>query len=687
MSSNQYFRYPVGYENKIYLISHETLWVWSEDAGLNRWVMLQHEPSHLSIAPNGQHIAFTGNEDSYGDVYIMDINSHKPIRKTFYGKSTYVIGWFDADNVIYATNYEMPFQAQSQLFKINIHTNDIQKIPCGNARWIDWNHELPNNHTESQMVIQRHGHGYHNWREYKGGTVGNLWIQTHDSANSTQPIFKKLPFENSNALKPIWVNNKVYFLSDINGTGNIFEYNLNDQTWEQKTHHNDFFVKDISKYGNQILYSKGGVIYSFDTTTNEDKKLNIIGPSYSFEQNEFISQNNHNFITGFGVNNSGSEVGVSIRGKVYSKKLWNKGYKLQHDEIRARISLWNDNDDLIIVQDAGDNTIITIHKSDKLDVSKSAKNDSAKSEDFTNKSHKRSFTIDGVGRINKCISQKNLLVATNNRHEMWIINLESEIATKVIESGNKFTGFDCSPDGKWIVYSRQVNYVISSLFLYNIENKSTTNLTPHYFEDTSPNFDPSGSYIYFLSFRDLKTEFDPLSFNLHFKHGTKPYAISLREDLPNPFVDFIDVDDNDEDEKSEQNTDLNDDSKNQSNSENDDKSNQNSKESHDDEIKIDLNNIQNRVFASSIAPSKYHKLTALDNKLLLIADKKLSSFNFQSSKLENIASDVLVYQISQNRKWIVTYNDDKLRVGQAGSKFDDNDNSYKKKWLDFYRRY
>ncbi len=628
MSLKQHYRHPVGYEDKIYMISHETLWSWSEQGGLNRWILLQNPARDLSISPNGKYLAFTGSEDSKSDVYIIELKNHTPVRKTFYGDSTYVVGWFDSETVIYATNYELPFKKQFNLFKLNINTNKHEKIPCGQASWISWN-------SNKKEVIQRLGYGYNNWREYKGGTVADLWIK--------KDKFEKLPFANSNALKPMWVNDSLYFLSDYDGCGNIYQYNLENSTWSQKTKHNDFYVKDISKYDDKILYSKGGDIYTFNPSTNEDVKLNIEGPSYSFEQNKFDSEENTTFLTHFNINNQGDEVSCAIRGKVYSKPLWNKGYKIQNENIRCRISLWNHESDLVTIQDQGDDSYITLHNEKNIE-----------------------FKSKNIGRIkNAIISSKNCIAAINNRSEIWIIDINTQKSIKIVDSGDFFQGMDWSPDGKWIVYSRNVSDELSSLFLFNIHDSKTYELTAPEFKSYSPKFDPSGEYIFFLSFRDLKTEFDPLSFNLHFKDGTKPYAISLQEDNENPFKNWIDIDCKDEiDDEDEKSIDENEE--------------KNEKTKEDEDISIDLKNIQLRCFASTIKPNKYTKLISLENKLMLTTGKKVEIMNFNSSKLENICSDALSISISQNKKWMMIWNNEKFRVGSAGNKFDDNDTSYKK---------
>ena len=54
--------------------------------------------------------------------------------------------------------------------------------------------------------------------------------------------------------------------------------------------------------------------------------------------------------------------------------------------------------------------------------------------------------------------------------------------------------------------------------------------------DLGPAFDADGKYLYFLSYREFNPVNDTLQFDLGFPWGMRPYLITLRSDLPNPFV-------------------------------------------------------------------------------------------------------------------------------------------------------
>ena len=54
--------------------------------------------------------------------------------------------------------------------------------------------------------------------------------------------------------------------------------------------------------------------------------------------------------------------------------------------------------------------------------------------------------------------------------------------------------------------------------------------------DRSPAWDPEGKYLYFISTRDFNPVYDALQFDLSFPHAQRPFVVTLRADVPSPFV-------------------------------------------------------------------------------------------------------------------------------------------------------
>ena len=77
----------------------------------------------------------------------------------------------------------------------------------------------------------------------------------------------------------MWINERVYFLSDHDGIGNIYSSKPNGTDLKQHTHHDDYFARFPTSDGRRITYSSGAEIYIFDTGTDKGCKVEIESPS------------------------------------------------------------------------------------------------------------------------------------------------------------------------------------------------------------------------------------------------------------------------------------------------------------------------------------------------------------------------------------------------------------------------
>ena len=79
------------------------------------------------------------------------------------------------------------------------------------------------------------------WKRYRGGQTTPIWI----AALSNSRI-EKLPRENSNDYSPMWVDDKVYFLSDRNGPVTLFSYDTKRKKVAQVVANNGMDFKSAS---------------------------------------------------------------------------------------------------------------------------------------------------------------------------------------------------------------------------------------------------------------------------------------------------------------------------------------------------------------------------------------------------------------------------------------------------------
>jgi tricorn protease len=171
--------------------------------------------------------------------------------------------------------------------------------------------------------------------------------------------------------------------------------------------------------------------------------------------------------------------------------------------------------------------------------------------------------------------QQDKVALSNHRHELLLVDLTRRQVTVVDRSPfRNVAGFDWSPDGRWLAYSFAGTSRTSEIRLYHLPEEETEakvavegqpgeplplttqgerySVTRPVLHDVRPAFDPDGKYLYFLSYREFNPVYDGLHFDLGFPWGMRPYLLTLRADLPNPFVPGPELDDDhDHDEHDE----------------------------------------------------------------------------------------------------------------------------------------
>ena len=83
--------------------------------------------------------------------------------------------------------------------------------------------------------------GFNAWKRYRGGTASPIWI-----ANLSDSSVEKIPRADSNDFNPMWVGDKVYFLSDRNGPITLFAYDTKTKKVAQVIQNNGLDIKSAS---------------------------------------------------------------------------------------------------------------------------------------------------------------------------------------------------------------------------------------------------------------------------------------------------------------------------------------------------------------------------------------------------------------------------------------------------------
>src|SRR5207247_8381249 len=109
------------------------------------------------------------------------------------------------------------------------------------------------------------------WKHYKGGQTQPIWI-----AKLSDSTIEKIPRENSNDKCPMWIGDKIYFLSDRDGgVVSLFTYDMRSRKVDEVVKDQGLDIKYASAGGGAIVYEQFGTIYTVDLGSNNPRKVDI----------------------------------------------------------------------------------------------------------------------------------------------------------------------------------------------------------------------------------------------------------------------------------------------------------------------------------------------------------------------------------------------------------------------------
>jgi tricorn protease len=680
MSSQGYVRFPSIHQDRIIFVSEDDLWlVTSEGGRAERLTAGVGEVTYPHFSPDGELLAFVGREEGPSEVYVMPSTGGIAQRLTFLSASCRIAGWSPTgDTILYASNAGQAHSDQNAIFAISPQGGQSRQLPVGMANAISYG-------PQGGVVLGRNTQEPARWKRYRGGTTGHLWCDPTGSG-----IFQRLLQLNGNIANPCWVSERIYFLSDHEGVGNVYSCTPNGEDLRRHTDHNEFYARNLSSDGQRLVYHAGANLYLFDPSTRWIRQLDVVLPSIRTQRNrKFTSAGS--YLDSYSLHPKGYAVALTTRGKAFTMGNW-EGPVLQHGEpdgVRYRFLEWlNDDKRIIAINDAtGQENVIVFNPDDA--------------------SEPQAFAAIEFGRATDlAVSPTSDAVAiANHRNELLVLDLESG-SSRIIDRSDygQMQGIAWSPDSRWLAYGFQTTAQKTAIKLCNLESGQTHFVTEPVLGDVSPAFDPEGKYLYFLGYRTFNPIYDNLQFDLSFPRGVKPYAITLQRDLRSPFIPVPKVPEEKEKEKEEV---SNEESQEEGAGDSDQTEEENNKQAPQKPtpIVIDLDGITARALPFPVTEGKYTAIRGIKGKALFLSFAiegtirepgenheprgRIDSYDFEAHKTEFLMDGVSDFDLSRDSKTLIYRSRHRLRVLKAGDKAPKGENGDRpgreSGWLDLSR--
>lgn len=675
MSTFGYFRYPALHGETVVFVSEDDLWTVPASGGIARRLTANLGTiTSPYISPDGKTIAFTGREEGNNEVYVLPIEGGPVRRVTYLGTNSSVVGWTpDGAKILFASDFEQPFDRQHDIYTVSPAGGLPEPFRVGHALSISVR-------EGNQVVLGRNNNDPARWKRYRGGTAGDIWIDREGRGE-----FQRLVTLNGNLARPMWVGERVFFLSDHDGIANLYSCATDGRDIKQHTHHTDYFARFPATDGSRIVYHAGGDLYLYDPAADTDTKIDVIYHSPQVaRQRKFVDASR--YMDGYDLSPQGQNLAITTRGKSFTLGNWEgavfqQGGDDPSNPIRYRLTSWlNDGKRVVTVTDSGGEETLELHS-------------------MTEKTAPKRFEGLDIGRpVSLLVSPTaDQIVLANHRNQLLFVDLVEGTLQEIDRSDYaRIHGADWSPDGRWVAYGFSATMYTSAIKLWKKETGTTQAITEPILGDSDPAFDPDGKYLYFIGQREFNPVYDGLHFDLGFPKGTRPYLITLKADTLSPFVPQPRPLQEAPKPKPEAE---------QVTPEEEATGEVPSKpaEALPNTVEIDLEGIQNRVIAFPVPEGRYGQIAGIHGKVLFTSypvegalnqggeqgpKGVLEVYDLKELKHEPLIQKVSEFTVSQDGKTLAYRSARRLRVVAAGVKPDEKagaESGRKSGWIDLGR--
>ena len=166
------FRQPTVSKTQIVFVFAGDLWIVGREGGVaERLTTGVGTETNPLFSPDGSMVAFTGEYDGNVDIYVVPATGGVPKRITYHPGVDRLLNWTpDGKQILFASGRNSASGRYEKLFTVSLDGTLPTELP------LPMGHEGSYSADSSHLAYVPIPRAFANWKRYRGGTAGHLWI-------------------------------------------------------------------------------------------------------------------------------------------------------------------------------------------------------------------------------------------------------------------------------------------------------------------------------------------------------------------------------------------------------------------------------------------------------------------------------------------------------------------------------
>lgn len=509
------------------------------------------------FSPDGSRLAFARQNPASGplawDVYVMPAAGGEAVRLTYHPDLEAPAGWTpDGKSVLFYTLRDRSHNLGSRLYTVPADGGREEPLPLPQG----WAGSFSPDQTRIAYTPLLDPLSIFQFRNYRGGGASKIWL-----ARLSDGTVEEIPRGEANDLNPIWVGERVYFLSDRAGPYNLFAYDTRTKAVTQLTRFEKYDVRSASFGGDAVLLTHDGALHLFDTRTNQTRRLDVRVPG-DFPQTKpraiDAGQSAENILP----SPDGKHLLLGARGEILTARVSDgevanltrtpaaaeRGAAWSPDG--RRLAYFSDESGELelhvrtLATAAGGATSGGGAASGAASRGRAASDTAAGGVDSSDASVRR-FTLDRPSSVYAELlwsPDSSKLAFTDAWLNLRYLDLATGVVRRVDASthtdGGTFMHPAWSPDGRWLAYAKYGVNRVRTVTLFSLETGKTYGVSDQRIDAQQPTFDRGGEYLYFIGSNQTGlVESQGMSgFPFRSQVARTLYAVVLNRESPSPLA-------------------------------------------------------------------------------------------------------------------------------------------------------